>query len=66
MLILTRKIDEKIVIDPDGSPVVVTVLDIRNGKVRLGVEADRAITIHRVEVQDAIERKRNDPERRPA
>lgn len=49
MLVLTRKVGETIVIADD---IVVTVLEIRGGQVRLGVEAPREVSILRSEVQD--------------
>ncbi len=54
MLVLSRLIDESIVID--GS-IIVTIIDIRNGKVRLGISADPSIPVHRLEVQEAIDRE---------
>lgn len=52
MLILTRKKDEKIVID--GS-IEITVIEIRGDQVRLGIKAPKNVTIHRKEILDAIE-----------
>ncbi|TWU66477.1 carbon storage regulator [Crateriforma conspicua] len=51
MLVLSRKKDERIVI---GGCIVVTIVDIRGDKVRLGIEAPRHVPVHRKEVQDAI------------
>jgi len=51
MLVLTRKRNESIVID--GS-IVITVVEIRGDKVRLGIEAPREVPIHRKEVFAAI------------
>lgn len=53
MLVLTRKRDEKVMI---GDNIVVTVVDIRGDKVRLGVEAPSDVPVHRQEVYDAIKR----------
>ena len=53
MLVLSRYVGEQIVI---GGDVVVTVVEVRGDKVRLGIEADKATTIHRREVQDAIDK----------
>ncbi len=47
MLVLTRKTDQKVVIGPD---IVVTVLEIRGNRVRLGIEAPREIPVHRSEL----------------
>ena len=57
MLVLSRKKNESIVIDDD---VVVTVIDIRGDKVRIGIDAPRHIPVHRQEVMDAILRERAD------
>ena len=54
MLVLSRYRDESIII---GNNVVVTVVDIRGDKVRLGVEAPREIPVHRKEVYEAIQRE---------
>jgi len=53
MLILGRKLDEEIVID-DGR-IVVTVIDIRGDRVRLGVKASREIPVHRGEIARELE-----------
>ncbi len=52
MLVLTRKRGERIVID---GRIIVTVEQICEGKVRLGFIADKSVSIHREEVQLAIE-----------
>lgn len=51
MLVLSRKTNERIMIDDD---VVITVVDIRGDKVRLGIEAPSGVRIHREEVYKAI------------
>ncbi len=57
MLVLSRKKDEWIII---GSNIKICVVEIRSDKVRLGIEAPREVIVHRKEVQDAIERDKND------
>lgn len=57
MLVLSRKRDEQIVI---GKDIVITLVEIRGDKVRLGVEAPRDVPVHRREVADAIARERSD------
>ncbi len=47
MLVLTRKRTESIQI---GDNILVTVLDISGNRVRLGIEAPKAIPVHRSEV----------------
>ena len=54
MLVLSRHRDESIVI---GDNVVVTIVDIRRDKVRLGIEAPGEIPVHRREVYEAIQRE---------
>jgi carbon storage regulator len=51
MLILSRKRDEQIII---GDGIVITVVSVRGGNVRLGIEAPPHVTVHRREVYDAI------------
>ena len=53
MLVLSRKINETIIINDN---IVVTVVDIRGDKVRLGIEAPKDVPVHRQEVYDAIKR----------
>ena len=55
MLVLSRHRDESIMI---GDDVVVTIVDIRGDKVRLGIEAPGEIPVHRREVYEAIQRER--------
>ena len=54
MLVLSRKKNESIVINND---IVVTVVDIRGDKVRLGIVAPKEVPVHRQEVFDAIHGK---------
>lgn len=54
MLVLSRQRDESIII---GDNVVVTVVDIRGDKVRLGIQAPQEIPVHRREVYEAIQRE---------
>ena len=54
MLVLTRKSNQSIMI---GDDVVVTIVDIRGDKVRLGIEAPNDIPVHRQEVYEAIKRE---------
>jgi carbon storage regulator len=53
MLVLSRKKNEKIMIGSDGE-IVVTVVEIRGDKVRIGIDAPKEIPVHRQEVYDAI------------
>lgn len=51
MLILSRKINESVVINNN---IVITVVDVGRGKVRIGIEAPSEIPVHRQEVYDII------------
>jgi len=57
VLILTRRIDESIVID---EKTTVTVLGIKGNQVRLGVAAPKDVTVHREDIFERIlaERRR--------
>lgn len=59
MLVLSRKVNESIVIDNN---VTITVIDVTNGKVRLGIAAPQQIPIHRQEVFEAIHGQPPNPE----
>lgn len=52
MLVLTRFRDEQIVINGN---IVVTIVDIMDGKVKIGIDAPKDIPVHRREIQEAIE-----------
>ena len=54
MLVLSRHRDESIMI---GDEIVVTIVDIRGDKLRLGIDAPQDIPVHRQEVYDAIQRE---------
>jgi carbon storage regulator len=54
MLVLSRQRDESIMI---GDNIVVTIVDIRGDKVRLGINAPTEIPVHRQEVYEAIQRE---------
>ncbi|MDX1945161.1 MAG: carbon storage regulator CsrA [Pirellulaceae bacterium] len=53
MLVLSRKRDERIVI---GDNIVITVVEVRGDKVRLGIEAPKEVPVHRQEVLEALRR----------
>ena len=51
MLVLTRKLNEKITV---GNDIVITIIDVRSDAVRIGIEAPRDVKVHRSEVLDAV------------
>jgi carbon storage regulator len=53
MLVLSRKLGEKIII---GQDVIIAVLDVKGDTVKLGVDAPRHVTIYREEIyQDVVD-----------
>ena len=52
MLVLSRKLNESIVINGD---IVVTVLGVQGDRVRLGIEAAGEIPVHRQEVFEKMQ-----------
>lgn len=57
MLILTRKVNESIII---GDDVTVTVLGIKGNQVILGVGAPKEVSIHREEVYERIQAEKEE------
>jgi carbon storage regulator len=51
MLVLSRRVGERLVI---GDDVVVTVIEVRSDGVRLGIDAPRSVAVHRAEVLEAV------------
>ncbi|MCS6949720.1 MAG: carbon storage regulator CsrA [Armatimonadota bacterium] len=51
MLVLTRKVNQSIVI---GDEIEVIVLEVRGEQVRIGVRAPRDIAVHRKEIYEQI------------
>ena len=52
MLVLSRKKNESIIIDGH----IVTIVEIRGDKIKLGIEAPREINVDRLEVWEAKQR----------
>ena len=52
MLVLSRKKNESIIINDN---IVITVVEIRGDKVRLGIDAPKDVSVHRREVYEAIQ-----------
>lgn len=56
MLVVTRLLDQKIIIGEDAE-IVLTVVDIQGNKVRLGIEADKSVPVFRQEVYDKMHKE---------
>ena len=55
MLVMTRRIGEKIIIGPN---ITVTILAVHGNQVRIGVDAPRDVAVHREEIYRRIELER--------
>ena len=54
MLILSRKVDERIII---GDDIYVSIVDIKGDQVKLGIQAPADIKVYRHEVYEAIQKE---------
>jgi len=62
MLVLTRKLGENIRI---GDSVKITVLEVRSGQVKLGIEAPPEIKVHREEIYARIQEENRRAQGKP-
>lgn len=60
MLILSRKLTEKVII---GDEVIISVLGVNGNQIRLGIEAPREVPVHREEVYDRIRESEGKPKK---
>lgn len=54
MLVLSRKKFESVIIGHGSEQIVISVVEIRDDKVRIGITAPTRIPVHRKEVYDVI------------
>lgn len=54
MLVLTRKINEKIVI---GDDIEIVLVDVAKDQVKIGINAPRNVKVHRWEVYEEIQKE---------
>jgi carbon storage regulator len=52
VLVLTRKVNQSIVI---GDDIEVVVLEVRGEQIRLGIKAPRDVVVHRKEIYEQIQ-----------
>lgn len=60
MLVLSRKPDESIVI---GNEIVITVIEIRGEKVRIGITAPKNIAVYREEIFRVLQAEKKSQEK---
>jgi len=58
MLVLSRKKNESIIAGEGENQVIITVIEVRGDRVRLGIQADPKLPIHRQEVYLAIQKEK--------
>ena len=51
MLVLTRKVEERITI---GNNITISILEVKGNQVRLGIEAPKDIPVNRTEIYESI------------
>ncbi|MGE5557369.1 MAG: carbon storage regulator CsrA [Bacillota bacterium] len=54
MLVLTRKLNESIII---GDDIKITVVEVKGDQVKVGITAPREISVHREEIYLEIQRE---------
>ncbi len=59
MLVLNRKVGETLKI---GDDVEISILYVRNGQVRIGIDAPKEISVHRKEIYERIQLERANQE----
>lgn len=55
MLVLSRYKDQSIYI---GDDIIITVVDVRGDRIRIGIDAPANVPVHRQEIYEAIKRER--------
>jgi carbon storage regulator len=58
VLILTRRVGEKLIIDLGDRIVEVVPLGIKGNQVKIGIEADKDIGVHREEIYQRIQQEK--------
>lgn len=54
MLVLTRRPGESIVV---GEDIVITVIEIKGGQVRIGIDAPRSVEVYREEIYEQVKQE---------
>ncbi len=56
MLILTRRVDETLII---GDDVHITVIGVKGNQVRIGINAPKNVSVHREEIYERIQQEKS-------
>ena len=62
MIVIPRKKDESVVIDDN---IILTVIEVRGDRVRLGIEYPKGVTVHSREVYESVLSRKEDQDRGP-
>ena len=55
MLVLSRKVGETVIITaPDGTQIVLMLVEVRGDKCRIGITAPKSYAVNREEIQQRI------------
>jgi carbon storage regulator len=54
MLVLTRRPGESIIV---GEDIVITVIEIKGGQVRIGIDAPREVDVYREEIYEQVKQE---------
>ena len=54
MLVLTRRPGESIVV---GENIIITVIEIKGGQVRIGIDAPREVDVYREEIYEQVKQE---------
>lgn len=57
MLVLSRKVNERIIIE---GGITITLVSIDKGKVRIGVDAPKHLAVHREEIHKLLKEQKSD------
>ncbi len=63
MLVLSRRLNESVVI---GDDIFVSIVAVQGGQYRIGIEAPRDVPVHRLEIWQEIKRQEKDRNGGPA
>jgi len=60
MLVLSRNLGKKVIIDTSDGPITVMPLSAHGVQVKLGFEGPRSVSIHREEIHEKIKQEKTD------